>query len=233
MAAEEGEHDPFSIAPKPDVFKIGGLSLSETMFSGFLTAALLVGFFVVVRVFFIPRWTKEPFKKSGFRLFLEKLVTMFDKTAQEKTNGYARFTGVLYLGLASYICVATLFELLGLRPATTDLNLTFTLGIITFLMIFTLGFAKQRQRRLLHYANPLNIPMDFVVPFAFGLRIFASVFSGFVVMELLYSNVFLSIVTPALASVLLTLLHAGMQAFIYMYLSMSFIDEAVHAPAST
>ena len=98
MAAEEGESSPFSIAPKPDIFEIGGFSVTETMLSGFLTVVLLVGFFIVVRIFFIPRWTKEPFKKSGFRLLLEKLVTMFDKTAEEKTNGYAHFTSALYLG---------------------------------------------------------------------------------------------------------------------------------------
>ncbi|MCL2798459.1 MAG: F0F1 ATP synthase subunit A [Firmicutes bacterium] len=228
LAAEEGEHSPFSIAPKREVFNIGGLSVSETMFSGFLTVVLLVGFFLVVRIFFIPRWGKEVFKKSGFRLFLEKLVTMFDSTAKEKTGRFAGFVSVLYLGLSSYICVATLLELFGLRPATTDLNLTFTLGIITFVMIFTLGLAKQRRRRLLHYLNPLNIVTDTVVPFAFGVRLFASVFSGFIIMELLYSNIFLSVITPVVASVMLTLLHAGMQAFIFMYLSMSFIEEAVH-----
>ena len=228
-ATEEGESNPFSIAP-PEIFKIGNFSVTSTVVSGFLTVVLLLGFFLAVRIFFIPRWEKQPFKKSGFRIIMEKLVTMFDKTAREQTHAYANLTGSLYLGLASYICIATLIELFGLRPATTDLNLTFTLGIITFLLIFSLGFIQKKHRRLMHYLNPLNWVTDAIVPFTMGIRVFASIFSGYIVLHLLYSYWYLSIFTPVIANVLLTLMHAGMQAFIYMFLSMSFINEAIEAP---
>jgi F-type H+-transporting ATPase subunit a len=218
--------NPFPIAPN-EIFKIGGFSVTETMLSGLFTVVVIVLFFAVIRIFFIPRWNRQPFKKSGFRLGVEKVVLLFDKNAREQTHGYAGVTSSLYLGLSSYICVATLIELFGLRPSTTDLNLTLLLGVTTFIMIFTLGFAKKRQRRLLHYLNPINWIIDGIVPFSMALRVFMSIFSGYIILHLLYAVPFLSVGIPVVANVLLTLLHAVIQAFMFMYLSMTFINEAV------
>jgi len=228
--APQNDGKAISIAPK-ELFEIDfgifKFSVTQTVISGFLALVILLIFFVVVRVFFIPRWKKQPFKKSRFRIIMEKFVSLFDNTAKEQTHRYANFTSSLYIGLASFIAVATLIELIGLRPATSDLNLTFSLGFITFLTIFFIGFAKKKHKRLLHYLNPINTLTDAIIPITMGIRLFASVFSGYIILHLLYSNVFLSVGLPVVANVLLTLVHAAIQAYLFMFLSMSFINEAI------
>lgn len=216
--------ESITIAPEV-IFSIGSIDVTETMLSGFCVTVLVLLFVLVVRIFFIPRWAKEPIKKGGLRLLLEYLVGIFDKNAKEQTHKFAGFTASLYLGLSAYICFATLFELFGLRPATSDLNLTIGLGVITFLLIFTLGFVKNKHRRLLHYANPINIITDAVLPVSMAVRLFASVFSGYLVVHLIYE--FLPIGVPVIANCIFTIFHAVLQAYIFMFLSLSFIGEAI------
>ena len=62
------------------------------------------------------------------------------------------------------------------------------------------------------------------VPLSMALRIFGSVFSGYMIMELIYGVI--PVAVPALASVIFTLFHALIQSYIYMFLSFSFVAEA-------
>ena len=219
-AEEGGEHSAFTIAPK-ELFRIGGVfPVTETMISGLLTVLIIAVFFVCIRIFFIPRWEKEPFIKSRFRILIEKGVSLFDRTAKEQTHQYANTISSLYIGLAAYIAIGTLIEMLGFRPSTTDFNLTIGLGLITFTLITVLGFKKKRVKSL------LKVPLNATIPISMGIRLFANMFSGFVVMHLLYSAPF-PMVYPIIGNILLTFFHAAVQAYVFMFLSMSLINEAI------
>ena len=116
----------------------------------------------------------------------------------------------------------------GLLPPTSDLNAALALGLLSFILIAFLGFHKKKARRLKHYCNPINIVSDVVVPFSLALRLFGSVFSGYVIMHLLYSlPMFAQVGLPAVASVIFTVFHALIQSYIFMFLSMNFIGEAI------
>lgn len=217
-----------SIPPTDLGYRIGPLKITDTMVGAFVTMLILVLLAVVVRVFFIPRWRKDDMHVSGFRLFLEYMVEMFDSSAGEQCGHYAGFTGPFYFSCAAFIALGTLIEMVGLRPPTSDLNVTLALGIMSFVLIFYYGFRQKRARRLLHYCNPINIVSDVVVPFSLALRMFGSVFSGYVIMHLIYSlPIYAKIAFPAIASVIFTVFHALIQSYIFMYLSMSFIGEAI------
>lgn len=214
--------------PPEIVFHIGRFAVTDTMVSAFITMLVLVLFAVVVRIFFIPRWRKDDAHISGFRLFVESMVNMFDSSAREQTENYGGFTGPFYFALAGFIALGTLMEMTGLRPPTSDLNATLALGVLSFVLIIFCGFHRKKARRLVHYCNPINIISDVVVPFSLALRLFGSVFSGYIVMHLIYSlPVFAQVALPAVASVIFTLFHALIQSYIFMFLSMSFIGEAI------
>ena len=72
--------------PPETVFNIGPLQVTDTMVSAFVTMLALVLFALVVRIFFIPRWRKDDEHVSGFRLFIEAMVNIFDSSAREQ-NG--------------------------------------------------------------------------------------------------------------------------------------------------
>lgn len=209
------------------VFTIGDFEVTQTMVSAVIVIAALIIFAAVVRIFFIPRWQKTFDKKSGFRLFLEAMVGMFEGSADSTVGSYGKkFVGPWYFGAAALICLGTLIELFALRPPTSDLSFALAMGFSTFIIIHIYGFRKKKVKRLLHYLNPMSLISDVVLPFSLALRMFGSVFSGFLIMHLIYSLPF-PIAYPALGNVMFTIFHALIQSYIFMFLSMSFIAEAI------
>ncbi len=227
MIETRSEMELPSLQPKTIFFEGSPFKITDTMISAAITTVVLILFAVVVRVAFIPRWNKTYDKKSGFRLLLEALVNMFEDNAVSTVGHNSRFIAPWYFAAAAFICIGTLLEMTGLRPPTSDLNVTLALGITTFILINFYGFKEKKWRRFLRFANPINDLTDIVIPFSMALRMFGSVFSGYLIMHLIYSLPwFAKIALPALASVIFTIFHALIQSYIFMFLSMSFISEA-------
>lgn len=216
-----------SLQPKTIFFEGSPFKITDTMISAAITTVVIIIFAIIVRVAFIPRWKKTYDKKSGFRLLLEALVNMFEDNAVSTVGHNSKFIAPWYFAAAAFICIGTLLEMTGLRPPTSDLNVTLSLGVTTFVLINYYGFKEKKWRRFLRFANPINDLTDIVIPFSMALRMFGSVFSGYLIMHLIYSLPwFAKIALPALASVIFTIFHALIQSYIFMFLSMSFISEA-------
>ncbi len=214
--------------PPETVFHIGPVPITNTMVSALITTLALILLAVAVRVFCIPRWRRDDSRTSGFRLFIESMVNMFDSSATEQNGAYGGFVGPFYFSCAAFIALGTLMELTGLRPPTSDLNATLALGFMSFVLIAFFGFLKKKAKRLIHYCNPINVISDVVVPVSLALRMFGSVFSGYIIMHLIYGlPIFARVALPAVGSVIFTLFHALIQSYIFMFLSMSFIGEAI------
>ncbi len=219
------EFDLPDIAPRV-LYTAGGFKFTATMLSSCIVTAALIIFALVVRIFFIPRWNKDFKHTSGFRAFIEWAVGMFDTNSADLTVEYSGATGGLYFGCSAFIMFGILIELFGLRSPLSDLNCNIVLGMITFFAIFIIGFHKKRARRLLHYAPIIPLVTDCVVPFSMALRLFGSVYSGYLIMDIVYQTA-LRYVLPVVLEPIFTLFHAFMQAYIFMFLSMNFINEAI------
>lgn len=214
-----------TIAPKV-LYSIGDFDVTITMFSTLLVTVALIIFAIVVRVVFIPRWSKDLKHTSVFRMFVEWAVGLFDKNSKDMTENYSGAVGAIYFGCSTFIMFGILIELFGLRSPLSDLNCNIILGFITFFAILIIGFMKKRTRRLTHYATVIPLVTDLVVPFSMALRLFGSVFSGYLIMDIVYQTA-LRNVLPVILEPLFTLFHALMQAYIFMFLSMNFINEAI------
>ena len=142
------------------------------------------------------------------------------------TEKYAKPVGAIYFCCSAVIMFGISIELLGLRSPLSDLNCNIVLGLITFFAIMIIGFMKKKSRRLLHYAPVIPFVTDCVVPFSMALRLFGSVYSGYLIMDIVYQTG-LRYVLPVVLEPLFTLFHAVMQAYIFMFLSMNFINEAI------
>lgn len=212
------------IAPNV-LYTIGSFDFTVTMFSSLIVTAVLLIFAAVVRIVVIPRWNKDFTTMSPLRMFLEWAVGMFVRDSDELTEKYSVAVGPIYFGCAAYIMFGVLIELFGLRSPLSDLSCDIVLGGLTFIMIFSLGFLKKKLKRTLHYVPVIPLITDCVVPFSMALRLFGSVFSGYLIMELIYYVC--PYVLPAILEPLFTLFHALIQSFVFMYLSMSFINEAL------
>ncbi|MDR2201821.1 MAG: F0F1 ATP synthase subunit A [Clostridiales bacterium] len=214
-----------SIVPKTIVD--GKFPITDTVISACVATAAIVLLALAVRLFFIPRWRREYCKKSGFRILIEYLVGMFDDGAREQVGHNGRPLGVFYFSCAALIFFSTMIEMFGLRPATSDLSLTLTFGLSTFLIIIVMGFKEKGVKRIKHYLVPLFDLTDAVVPLSIALRTFGSVFSGYLIMHLLYDlPVWAQFGIPVLGNVMFTIFHAIIQSYVFMFLSLSLINEA-------
>lgn len=215
-----------AIAPKTiELFE--GFFVSETVISALVVSVLLILFALIVRIFFIPKWEKNTKTVTGFQMFIEGIVNMFDSNAHNLVGHNSGFVAPWYFAAAALICLGTLIEMVGLRPPTSDLNLTLVLGLSTFILMQAYGIKEKRFKHLRRYfPNVINILTDSVVPLSMGLRLFGSIFSGYLIMHLIYSlPAFALVGPPAVASVMFTIFHALIQSYIFFMLSMSFIQE--------
>lgn len=211
-----------------------GSGISESVVTGSIVVGIIALFALIVRIFVIPRFKEVP---GGFQIFLEWIVTAFDGSAKNTVGKFSNFLGPYTFGAAAYICIGVLVELVGLRPVVSDINACLGLSILTFILINIYGVkAKGPVGRVKYYFKPMwyiapiKMITDLAVPVSMALRLFASVLSGLLVMDLLYAVVenfmYAAFGVPAILSVVFTLFHAFMQSYIFATLSLAFISEA-------
>lgn len=211
------------------VIEAGWFVVNDSVFSGFIVVVALLLVALILRLTVIRKWKTTP---SPVQMFLEWLVSFFDKSADEMTERYSGIMGPYTLGAAAYICCGVLIEMFGLRPAIADLGACLALALCTFLFIHTLGFASNKARRFKHYLNPINIVSDLAVPVSMTFRLFGSILSGMVIMEMVYILVEgiwfvgLPLILPAILTPLFTLFHAFIQSYVFASLTLTFVREA-------
>ena len=64
-----------------------------------------------------------------------------------------------------------------------------------------------------------------IIPVSLSFRLFGNMFAGLVVMDLLYGVWYLSFGLPALISIYFNLFHTGIQTYIFLVLTLSFMEE--------
>lgn len=220
------------VFPK-NVIKIGSFAVNDSVISGFIVVFALLVVALILRLTIIRKWKTTP---TGGQMFLEWLVSFFDKSADEMTEKYSGLMGPYTLGAAAYICCGVLIELFGLRPVIADVCACLSLALCSFIFIHTLGFAKNKQRRLWHYLNPINIITDLAVPVSMTFRLFGSILSGMVIMDMIYILIEgiwyfgLPLILPAVLTPLFTLFHAFIQSYVFASLTLTFVQEATESP---
>ena len=63
------------------------------------------------------------------------------------------------------------------------------------------------------------------MPVSMAFRLFGNMFAGLVVMNLLYSEVYLQFGLPGIVSIYFNLFHVGIQTYIFLILTLSFMEE--------
>jgi F-type H+-transporting ATPase subunit a len=209
-----------------DVFTVtvGGTAfpISQSVVSGWITIGIILVVAVLFRIFIVPRMKFVPGK---IQYGLEWLVGTFDNMAKGNAHRVGNSLGPIIFAFASFICVGTLLEMVGVRPPNADVNTCIAMGVTSFVLINFYGFKEKGLRRFKRYfPNVLNLVSDIAVPISLTFRLFGSILSGTILTVLIYSV--LSAIAPAFLSILATLMHAFIQAFIFATLTSIFIGEA-------
>ena len=141
----------------------------------------------------------------------------------------------LYGSFFLFILCANLVGLLpGFSPPTSNFNVTFALGVLSFIAFNYYGFHEQGVGYLQHFVGPiwwlgvLMVPLElidnFVRPFSLALRLFGNMTGDHVVLEIFTD------LTKVIIPVVFYMLGAFVslvQAFVFTLLSMVYVSLAV------
>ncbi len=218
-----------------DVF---GISIASTTLIALGVSALLIILLVLFRIFVLPKFDED--NPTGIQNVLELCVEAlenFTADAVGKKAGASLSPYMFSLAMFMIGCAAT--ELLGLRAPTSDLTCTFAMGLITFVLLNVYGLKKHgfagRLKSMggeVAAMRPVMIPLkavsDIAVPLSLACRLFGNMMGGMLVMELLKGVLggFASGL-PAIAGLYFNLFHPLIQIYIFITLSLTFIDEAM------
>ena len=221
-------------------FELGGIAITETVtVTWFIMAILVLCAYIAGR-----KLEKVP---SGMQVVTEAVVGgingLTKQTMGENNIGFAPYVGTLLL----FIGISNIAGLFGLRPPTADVNTTFGLSIMTFLMIHGFGM---KNKGVFGYLKgflepfpallPLNLMGELATPVSLAFRLFGNIVGGLIIMNLLYGalgglttslvgiNVpFLQVGVPAALHIYFDLFAGLLQSFIFTMLTMVFVSIAM------
>lgn len=237
----------FGLFRLPDIHLFGlDLSITNHVVFMWIAAAILIGTF-----YFVSKNYKKSFLPKGISNFTEVLVVFVKDEIAKPTigKGYEKFLPYL-LTVFFFILVCNFLGLIpGGATATSNISVTATLAIISFIVIQAGGIIKNGAfgyfKGLVPSGLPIVlVPIIFVIeilglftkPFALAIRLFANMTAGHIVIMALLGLIFIlqtAFVAPvsvafALFIYLLEILVSLIQAYIFTMLSALFIGMAVH-----
>lgn len=215
-----------------DIPIFGGIPISSSVFVTLLITIVLTIFSLIVYYKLLPKFKDVP---SGFQSVLEMFVEWIYKFSEERLHG--RGAGIApYIGtLALYLGLANAIELIGLRPPTTNLSVTFAMAIISFILINYYAVSekgiKGRIKDLCtpHWSMlPVNIMTKLAEPVSLAFRLYGNILGGLVVMELVYKSMkYFAVGIPAVLSIYFNIFDSLIQTYIFITLTLAFIQEAI------
>ncbi|NLM05011.1 MAG: F0F1 ATP synthase subunit A [Clostridiales bacterium] len=221
------------------MFYIGDIVISETVVvTWVIMAMLIIGAWLLTRNFEkIPKGAQ-----NVVEVLVDTINNFTTETMGEKNRVFAPYIGTIFL----FLTVGNLIGLLGLRPPTSDVNTTFALSMLTFVIIHynsikysSLGGYVKGYFEPFPVLFPMNVLGDLATPISLSFRLFGNVTGGLIVMSLLYQALasFSSMIglktIPVLQAVIPVVFHVYfdmfsgiLQSFIFVMLSMVFIGDA-------
>ena len=222
----------FTVAISPARVDILGFSVSSSVVMTWIVIAVLSVVAAVIRIVAIPRFKETP---RGLQLVLETAVSAISDLTKEKYGHKNEGLASYFFAMAVLFVGSAIVELVGFRPPTTDLSMTFSYALITFVLINVFGiFKKGIKGRARAYIKPnaiiapFKLISDIAVPISLACRLFGNMLGGMIVVELIYYALgAFSVGIPALLGLYFNAFHPLIQFFIFINLSLTFIGEAV------
>lgn len=214
-----------------------GVSLAETTVIATGVTFVLIVLCVLFRIFVVPKFEETPKGiQNVFEIFVEAMDSFTKKAVGEEA---AEALSPYMFSVAAFLIGCALTELLGLRAPTSDLTTTFSLGLLTFALLNIFGIKRLgllgRFKAMGGPVAPMRVIMiplkmvsDVAVPVSLACRLFGNMLGGMIVMELLKGALgAYSSGIPAIAGLYFNVFHPLIQAYIFITLSLTFIDEAM------
>ncbi len=231
MLFGKSEDKQFEVLISPERWNVLGHSLSSTIIVTWCIMALLIIIALIIRLFFIPKFTDKP---KGIQNALEIMVESIDKYTVANAPRAGLNLGSYIFTIAVFMISCAAVELLGIRAPTADLTMTAAMALITFVLINYYGIRiKGFGGRIRSLAAPtalvfpIRLICEFAIPVSLACRLFGNMLGGLIVMDLLYYALGSGAVgIPSVIGLYFNVFHPLIQAFIFVTLTLAFINEA-------
>lgn len=211
--------------------------------SNFAIIAVVAIIFIFVLIVNIKLKKHDPNKRpKGILLIAETIVNFTNNICKEALGSRWKKFAPYVTFECLFLAIANLCGLLGLTPPTANICVPLALGLVTG---FVMHFYSIKYNGIKSYLKgyldpfpfmlPINIFSEMVTPISMGLRLFGNIFSGTVLMTLIYyvlGELFVwvipvgSILTPFITSVLHAIFDVFLgiiQVYVFMLLTVIFI----------
>ncbi len=203
--------------------------------------ATLVGLFLILWAWIARRQlaaAADPAVPDGrlsarnvLEIYVERFASIAEGVLGHSGRKYVSLYGTFFL----FILVANLAGLIpGFAPPTSNFNVTFALGVCSFVMYNYYGFAEHGVGYLRHFVGPiwwlgvLMVPLELidncVRPFSLALRLFGNMTGDHLVLEIFTDLT--KLVVPVVFYVLGAFVSL-VQAFVFTLLSIIYVALAV------
>ncbi|MEG1157972.1 MAG: FoF1 ATP synthase subunit a [Christensenellaceae bacterium] len=204
----------------------GAFQISETLRTAFMVTIAIIILALIVRFVVLKNFKNVP---KGVQNVLELMVDGVNKFSTSILGDKGKSIAPYIFTLFAFIIVGGSVEFMGIRSPVTDLNCTIGLALISFILIIAYSIRYKGVKGWLKtYAQPkaFMVPINVLSSISLACRLFGNMFSGLVVMDMLYGALgYFAIGVPAIASVYFILFHLGMQSYVFTMLTMSFMHE--------
>jgi len=230
FGAAVSEKLEFSMWPeRVDVF---GLSVGITVVYTWIAMAILLILAIVIRLTVFRAPKEEP---QGAENVVEVIVESVGSYTNAQTHGTGEMLCSYILTIAALLVTCAFLELFRLRPPTSDITITFSLALMTFILINVYGIKRKGLRgRLKSLASPTPIVFpfrlisDMAIPVSMACRLFGNMLGGMIVIDLLYNALGNNAVgIPGVLGLYFNAFHPLIQTFIFVTLTLTFINEAI------
>lgn len=210
-------------------FSIGGVKISfdeaTVVMWIIMAAAALLAFFLTRNLKVTGKLSK---RQQLLELCYEKSVDFFKGALGEKAQ---QFTPWL-MSIALFIGFSNMIGLLGFKPPTKSMQVTAAMAITSIVIVEYAAFkTKGVKGRLKAFAQPtpivapINVLEIIIKPLSLCMRLFGNVIGAFIIMELIKAVV--PAVLPVAFSLYFDLFDGLLQAYIFVFLTALYINEAV------
>lgn len=208
----------------------GDYTVSGSVVVAWIVSAILILMALIIRFGLLRKFKTVPHgMQNVVELSVESVrnycVSKLKLNISDSLNAYM-------LTLVFFILTCGLIELIGFKPPTSDLSLTAGLALMTFFMINYYGLKYKgllgRIKSFGHpkaFMAPIKVVTDLAVPISLSCRLYGNMLGGVIIMELIYNVC--ALVIPAFVAIYFNLFHAGMQTFIFVTLTLTYISEAI------
>lgn len=232
-------HDLTNLGPRV-INEIFGIQITETVYFGIIVAIIII-IFALVSTRNMKRDPKGA--QAVAELIVETVYKMVGNTMGKDKLAFAPYIGTLFL----FLILGNMLGLFGFRPTTADVNMTFALALITFMLIQVNSIRSRGIKGYFaHFADPYpflvptKIIEEISFPISLGFRLFGNILGGVIIMGLVFNGLgsvshklfssgipWLEAVIPLPANAFFDIFEPILQAFIFTMLTMVFITKAM------